>query len=172
VKTLLACAVLSFAACTAAQAQESLFVARVERITLQPRGARACPDLCANNGVRNPDGSIHVCVSNDGGCEKTEYEVERVLLGDMQPGPHTFDARIGEWGGTHLPVTHAPILVHIKPGFVEWAPVTVRNGRQLVDIKAFKRSGVVAGIDLRALAPTDGDGVALDTLAERLPPRR
>jgi hypothetical protein len=60
----------------------------------------------------------------------------------------------------------------MKPGFVEWAPVTVKDGRQMVQVKAFQRGGVVAGVDLRALAPAGVKGVTLDDLAERLPARR
>ena len=167
-KIFCACAVLSLALCATVQAQESVFVAHVERVTFEPRGGQYCPDLCAANGRRNPDGSTHVCVSNDGGCEKTEYVVDRVLYGDMQPGAHTFDTRIGEWGGTHFPVSHAPILVHMKPRFVEWAPISVENGQELAQVKAFKRQVTINGIDLRSLAQGDEDAVTLDTLAKRL----
>lgn len=180
-KTVLACLALTLAAGADAQTQppqmqtqvqpqpqqEALFVARVERITLAPRGGMACPELCPSTFSRNADGSTHVCVSNDGGCQKTEMQVEWVLLGAQQPGPYTFDARIGEWGDVHFPVTHAPILVHVRPGLVEWAPVTSKDGRKLVRLKAF-RFGVVAGVDLRTLAPNDEDGVALDAVAQRL----
>ncbi|HZV63804.1 MAG TPA: hypothetical protein VFG03_02690 [Telluria sp.] len=165
-------AVLSLAACAAVQAQESLFVAHVERVTLEPRGGQYCPDLCAANGRRNPDASTYVCFSNDGGCEKTEYVVDRVLFGDMQPGPHTFDTRIGEWGGTHFPVRHASILVHMKPGFVEWAPIRVKDGQELAQVKAFQRGGTVNGVDLRSLVQGDEDTVTLDTLVERVSPQR
>ena len=172
-KIVLSCLLLSLAACAGAQTQtqgqqEALFVARVERITLAPRGGMACPELCPSTFRPNADGSTHVCVSNDGGCQKTEVQVERVLLGTQQPGPYTFDARIGEWSDVHFPVTHAPILVHVRPGLVEWAPVTTsKDGRQLVRLKAF-RFGVVAGVDLNTLARNGEEGVALDAVAERL----
>jgi hypothetical protein len=171
-KMILSCVVLALATSTAAQAQESLFVAHVERVTLEPRGGKYCADLCPANGRRNPDGSTSVCISNDGGCEKTEYVVDRVLLGDMQPGSQTFDTRIGEWGGTHFPVTHASILVHMKPGFVEWAPLTVKDGRQVAQVRAFRRGGIVSGIDLRSLVQGDEDTVTLDTLVEHLRKQR
>lgn len=161
-------AILSLLGCAAAQAQESLFVADVVRVALEPRGGQSCPDLCAANGRRNADGSTHVCVSNDGGCEKTELHVGRVLAGDMQPGPQVVYTRIGEWGGTHFPVTAASILVHIKPGLVEWAPITVKDGRQLAQVQAFRRGGNVNGVNLRSLAHGEKDLVALDALVELL----
>jgi hypothetical protein len=160
--------VLSLATFTAAKAQESLVVARVERVTLEPRGGQYCADLCAANGRRDPDGTTYVCFSNDGGCEKTEFVVDKVLLGDMRPGRHTVDARIGEWGGTHFPITHAPILVHMKPGFVEWAPVTVKDGRERAKVRAFRHGGIVSGVDLRSLVQGDEDSVTIDALIERL----
>ena len=115
-----------------AQAQESLFVAHVDRITLARKGGPYCPDLCAANGRRNPDGSTVVCVSNDGGCQTTEFVADRVLLGDMPPGPHTLDARIGEWGGTQFPIGYQSILVHVKAGLVEWAPILDMGGLKRV----------------------------------------
>lgn len=171
-KKLLSLALLSLMSYATVQAQESLFVAKVERVTLAPNGGQYCPDRCAENGRRNPDGSTHVCISNDGGCEKTEFVVDRVLFGEMQAGPRTFDSRIGEWGGTHFPVTGASILVHLKPGFVEWAPVTVRDGQQMVQAKKFQRGGTVNGLDLRALAQGDEDGVPLDVVAKHLAGQR
>ena len=176
-KKLFSLAVLSLMSCAAAQAQqfqaqESLFVAKVQRVTLEPRGGQYCPDRCAANGRRNPDGSTQVCIANDGGCEKTEFVVEKVLFGDMLPGPRTVDSRIGEWGGTHFPVTHASILVHLKHGEIEWAPVAVKNGQALVQVKKFQRGGTVNGLDLRSLARADDDGVTLDALAEQLSGQR
>jgi hypothetical protein len=190
-KLVLPCIALSLAACSGAQTrvqneapapipvqtrapmqtptqQEALFVARVERLTLAPRGGMACPELCPSTFTRNDDGSTEVCIANDGGCQKTEVQVERVLLGTVRPGPYTFEGRIGEWsGGAHFPVTHAPILVHVRPGLVEWAPVTGKDGQQGVRLKAF-RFGVVAGVDLGALARDESDAVPLDAVAQRL----
>ena len=165
-KWLLSCILLSLATSSAAWAQESLFVAQVERIILEPRGGKYCMDPCAANGRRNPDGSTYVCFSNDGGCESTEFVVERVLFGDVQPGAQTRHTRIGEWGGTQLPVTHAPILVHIKPGLVEWAPLKVKDGNYVAQVKAFRQGGIVNGVDLPALARGNEGTVALDVLVE------
>ncbi|WP_036173143.1 hypothetical protein [Massilia sp. 9096] len=188
-KIVLSCIALALTACTVAPTQaqketqmptqtrvqmqtptqqEALFVARVERISLAPRGGMACPELCPSKFTRNEDGSTEVCIADDGGCQKTEVQVERVLLGTVQPGPYSFDGRIGEWSGSaHFPVTHTPILVHVRPGLVEWAPVTSKDGQQQVRLKAF-RFGVVAGVDLGALARDEGDAVTLDAVAQRL----
>jgi hypothetical protein len=154
------------------QAQESLFVAHVERITLTRKGGPYCADLCPANGRRDPDGSVHVCMSNDGGCQKTELVADRVLLGDLQPGPHTFDARVGEWGGTQFPIGYQAILVHVKAGLVEWAPILDMGGKQHVLVQSFRHGGTVGGVDLRALAQGREDGVALDALIEHLPGQR
>jgi hypothetical protein len=165
-------AVLSLAVCAAVHAQESLFVAHVERVTLTPNGGPYCADPCAANGRRNSDGSTRVCISNDGGCQNTELVADRVLLGDMQPGPHAFDARIGEFGGTPFPVTQGQILVHVSAGLVEWAPILDVRGRQRVLVRMFRHGGTVGGVDLRALAQGSEDGVALDDVVDRLPTRR
>lgn len=166
-KTLLACAVLSFAACAAARAQESLFIAHVERITLAPNDSRFCPPLCPASGTRKPDGSTFVCVSNDGGCQKTEVQVERVLLGDTRPGLQTFETRLGEWGKPDFPLMHQPILVHLAPGRTEWAQIWPKDGREYVKIAAFHHA-TVGGIDLAALPQAEKGYVALDTLLTSL----
>jgi hypothetical protein len=153
-------------------AQESLLVAHVDRITLTRKGGPYCADLCPANGRRNPDGSMHVCISNDGGCQKTELVADRVLLGDMQSGPHTVDARIGEWGGTQFPIGYEAILVHMKSGLVEWAPILDVGGRQHVLVQRFRHGGTVGGVDLRALAQGREEGVALDALVEHLSKQR
>lgn len=152
---------------SAAKAQESLFIARVERITLEPRGGQYCPDLCAENGRRNPDGSTYVCISNDGGCDRTEYSVSKVLVGDIPVGPNKLNSRIGEWGGTHFPISNQPILVHMKPGFIEWVAVVEKNGRHLAKVKAFRHGILDSGVDLRKLAQDGDDGVPVETLIER-----
>jgi hypothetical protein len=111
-------------------------------------------------------------MSNDGGCQKTELVADRVLLGDLQPGPHTFDARVGEWGGTQFPIGYQAILVHVKAGLVEWAPILDMGGKQHVLVQSFRHGGTVGGVDLRALAQGREDGVALDALIEHLPGQR
>lgn len=155
-------------AVTAAHAQELLFIATVQRVTLEPRGGQYCPDLCDGKGRLNSDGSSQVCFSNDGGCDHTEYVVNKVLLGEIQLGTHKFDTRIGEWGGTHFPVSNQPILVHMKPDWIEWVPIVHKDGRQRAKVKAFRYGILEGGIDLRALARDDEDSVPLETLVERM----
>lgn len=171
-KMLLSVAALALMHCAPVQAQESLFVANVERVTLETKGGQYCSDPCPANGRSNADGSVQICISNDGGCEKTEFVVDRVLFGDIHPGPNTFSTRIGEWGGTHFPITHQPILVHMKQGSVEWASIMVKDGQQLAQVKEFKRGGTVNGVNLRSLAQDDEDSVMLETLVEKLTPHR
>lgn len=166
-KALRACAVLSFAACAAAQAQESLFIAHLERMTLAPNDSQFCPPLCPASGTRKPDGSALVCISNDGGCQKTEVQVDRVLLGDTRPGLQTFETRLGESGKPDFPLMHQPILVHLMPGRTEWAQIWPKDGRAYVKIAAFHRA-TVAGIDLASLPQEEKGYVALDTLVTRL----
>ena len=97
-KSLFSLAALFFMSYATVQAQEFLFVAKVERVTREPRGGQYCPDRCTANRNSSPVGSTNVCISKDGGCEKTGFVAGRVLFGDMQLGLGTFVTRIGEWG--------------------------------------------------------------------------
>ncbi len=165
---LLICGLLCAGFLSRAQAQESLFIAKVERITLEPRGGQYCPDLCAENGSRMPDGGTRVCFSNDGGCEHIDYVVSKVLFGNTPLGSNKLDTRIGEWGGTHLPLSNQPILVHMKPGFTEWVSIVVKDGQQRAQVAAFRHGILDSGIDLRTLVKDGEDSVPLDSLLERL----
>ena len=138
----------------------------VERVTSTLRGGQYGPKLCLPNGRRDADGSARICVSNDGDFEKKAFVVDRVLPGDVHPGLHSSDTPIGEWGGTHLPATHAPVLGYMSAGAVEWAPMTAKDGRQLAQVRAFQRSGTVDGVDARTHGAGDEDVVPLDSLAE------
>ena len=166
-KRWLSCIALSLVACTVARAQESLFVARLERLTLAPNGGPYCPPVCPPP-TAGADGARTVCMSNDGGCQRTDVRVERVLLGDVQLGPQTFDARLGEWGKPDFPLVHAPLLVHVTPAWTDVAPLrTGPDGRAYVTIAAL-RHGTIGGIDVKA-EPRNADGeVPLDVLAARL----
>ena len=85
---------------------------------------------------------------------------------------HMVDARIGEWGGTQFPIGYEAILVHMKSGLVEWAPILDVGGRQHVLVQRFRHGGTVGGVDLRVLAQGREEGVALDALVEHLPKQR
>jgi hypothetical protein len=164
----LQCLILCIDAC----AQDALFVAHVKNITLEPRGGQYRPDLCADNGRRNTDGSTYICMSNDGGCETTELVTERVLQGDMQLGPQQLKARIGEWGGTRFPLMHKPILVHLHGNAVHWIPIDVNDGRQWVSLRSLRLGPYIGSLDLRTL-PQEREGyVALDAISEQLQPKR
>ncbi len=158
--------------CTAALAEDALFVAHVENILLEPRGGQYCPDICAGNGRRNADGSTYICMSNDGGCETTELVIERVLQGDMQLGPQQLKARIGEWGGMRFPLKHEPILVHLQRDAVHWIPIEVKEGRQWIRIQSLRLSPYFGSLDLHTLAQEREGYVALDALAEQLQRKR
>lgn len=154
------------------QAQDALFVAHVENILLEPRGGQYCPDLCAGNGRRNADGSTYICMANDGGCETTELVTERVLQGDMQLGHQRLKARIGEWGGTRLPLMRGPILVHLQRDAVHWLPIDVKDGRQWISMQSLRLSPYFGSLDLHTL-PQERDGyIALDAIAEQLQRKR
>ncbi|WP_296946368.1 hypothetical protein [uncultured Massilia sp.] len=169
-RTLLFAAVLP-GVCLQAQAQESLLVGRVERIVLLPAGTQECPPACPPGQPAGADGARSVCVSNAGGCQRTAFQVERVLLGPGQPGPRDFSGRLGEWGRQDFPVIHDPILVHVEDGRVRWSRIVERGGQAWFEAAPLEGE-VIAGIPVASLAP-DADGqVPLARLLERVGARR
>jgi len=154
-----------------ALAQESLLIGRVERISMVPRDADACPSACAAAGIALKPGTV--CVSNDGGCQQTTFRIERVLAGDERAGMTTFDMRTGEWGKMYFPVTHAPILVYIDgaAGRVRWSLLAQRDGHTVFEAKPFERT-TVAGVAIASLPPDSNGEIALDELIGRLPNKR
>ena len=155
-----------------ALAQESLLIGRVERISLLPLGTKACPSTCTPSGP-DANGMIRVCVSNMGGCQHTEFQIDRVLMGDDSVGPATFKQRIGEWGKLDFPVSNKPILAYVdqERGIVHWALVTERGGRLYFEAKLFAQ-GAIAGVAIASLPPDSNGEIALDQLIERLPGKR
>ncbi|QJD99170.1 hypothetical protein HH212_03245 [Massilia forsythiae] len=150
-------------ACLPALAQESLLLGRVERITMLPPGAAACPAACPALSAKQPDGSVRVCVSNESGCQQTEFRIERVLLGNEATSLKTFQGRIGEWGRLDFPNTHEPILVHVDAGRVHWASTAERDGKLYIDAAGLERD-TVAGVAVRSIAPDERGTIALDRL--------
>ena len=61
-------------ACALASAQEIVVTGHVKRVVLEPRGADDCPEPCPPQ----PPGSNHVCISNTGGCQTMDVEVDHV----------------------------------------------------------------------------------------------
>lgn len=142
-------------------AQEALVIGRVERITLQPLKSPGCPDPCA------ADGTTRVCITNAGGCEETAFQIEQVLLGDDAPGPRTYRAPIGEWGGHRLPVSAQPILVHVVAGGIHWSALTEHDGKRYFSAAAFKRD-TVGGVAVASLVPDENGEVPLDVLVAQV----
>lgn len=152
-------------ACLPLLAQESLLLGRVERITMLPPGVAACPAACPEVPAQQSDGRVRVCVSNEGGCQQTEFRIERVLLGNEATGLKTFQGRIGEWGRLDFPNTHAPILVHVDRGRVHWASTAERDGTLYIDAANLERD-TVAGVAVRSIAPDERGTIALDRLLD------
>lgn len=144
-----------------AAAQEALVIGRVERITLQPLKSPGCPDPCAANGA------TRVCITNAGGCEETAFQIDQVLLGDDAPGPKTYRAPIGEWGGHRLPVSAHPILVHVVAGGIHWSDLTEHDGKRYFSAAAFKRD-TIGGVAVASLAPDNNGEVPLDALVAQV----
>lgn len=167
--TLLLTAMLAATATPAAPvlAQEALVVGRVERITLQPIDAPGCSSPCAQPAAAGPAGTTHVCVANAGGCQQTEFRIERVLLGGDAVGPKTYRDRIGEWGGATFPVARGPILVHVDRGATHWAALSERDGKLVFQAAPLKRD-VIGGVAIAGLQPDANGELALDDLLGRM----
>lgn len=148
-------------------ARESLVVGRVERITLQPSGTPGCASPCAQPAAAGPDGTTRVCIANAGGCQQTEFRIERVLLGDDAVGPRTYRDRIGEWGGQTFPVARGPILVHVDGGTTHWAALSERDGKLVFPAAPLKRD-VIGGVAIAGLQPDANGELALDDLLGRM----
>ncbi len=151
----------------AAHAEEALLVGRVERITLQPAGTQECPPSCPPQQPAGADGSTRVCVSNAGGCQRTAFQVERMLLGAGQPGLRDFSSRIGEWGRQDFPLIHAPLLVHVVDGRVRWSEIVERDGQAWFAAAPLK-GDVIGGVPVASLDADAGGLVPLARLVGRL----
>ena len=143
-------------------AEELLFSAQVQQVTLTPDGVGSCAPACApkpdNKGVRQ------VCISNSPGCEVAEVKVVKNHVGTAT-GVVVLRARIGEWDELHIPIRSNPILVHVVDGRTSWAPLVERGGVTLFDATSMRKIGKV---DVRQL-PRDEEGlVPLDVLIARM----
>ena len=150
-----------FGACTLASAQEVVLTGHVRRVILQPSGTENCPPPCPAVDPVQANGMQTVCVSNMGGCQTLEVEVDKVYRGEAGERIRLFKSRIGEWGPS-FPVTSKQIVVSESAGNVFWSLATVRDGRIFVDPKRLRS---VSGVAISAAG--DGDLVALDEVLAR-----
>lgn len=144
------------AACSIASAQDIVLAGHVQRVILQPSGTKDCPPSCPAVVTVNPDSTQTVCISNGGGCQTMEVEVDHVYRGEATERIRVFKTRIGEWGPS-FPVTEKQIVVSEHAGHVFWSVATLRGGRIFVDPKRLRSVG---GVPIAAAA--DGDLVSLD----------
>lgn len=155
---LIACAL--FGVCALASAQDVVLSGRVQRVILQPSGTENCPPPCPVVAPIQANGMQTVCVSNQGGCEAMEVEVDKVYRGEAGR-IRLFERRIGEWGPS-FPVTSKQIVVSERAGIISWSVATLRDGKIFVDPKRLRSVG-----DVPVAAGGDGDLVALDEVLAR-----
>lgn len=147
-----------FGACALASAQELVVTGHVKRVVLQPRGAEDCPEPCPPPAP----GSRHVCVSNAGGCQTMDVEVDHVYRGAAVDGIRRFRTAIGEWGPTFGVTTARIVVVQNDAENVSWSPLTERDGKLFFDPKRIRWIGN------SRTAPPDSEGlVALDDALAR-----
>lgn len=146
--------------CLGAQAGDVVLTGHIQKVTLLPFGADDCPPPCPPN-----DNPRRICISNAGGCQIMEVNVDKVLLGDAG-WVRTFKTHIGEWGPT-FGVTTSKVVVSEEAGNVYWSKATVREGsdRIYIDPKHLRRIGQV---EASALAPNEEGLVSLDAMLERV----
>ena len=119
---------------SSALAADAIVSGRVQRVILQPSGTDDCPPPCPPPPA-HADGLQTVCISNGGGCQSMEVEVDHVYSGEAgEAGKRRrlFKTRIGEWGPT-FSATSQQIVVSQTRNSVTWSPVTLRDGRAFVD---------------------------------------
>lgn len=118
---------LSVSSC--ALADPLVYAGRLQRLELQPRGAEGCPQPCPVMSPL-PDGSVRVCITNDGGCQSSEFTASKVFAGKVG-ARRTISARIGEWGRTFV-LTNTLVLVVENEGRTRWTHAVERDGQVLV----------------------------------------
>ena len=154
-------AAVLFAIGASAHADDVLLAGHVQRVILQPSETGDCPSPCAADFAGQPNAAQRVCVSNAGGCETMEVEVDQVYRGQAG-STRTFRTRIGEWGSS-FPVTRQRIVVSEDNGNVSWSFATMRDGRVFIEPKRMRRIGGVT----TAPEGKDDELVALDDILAR-----
>lgn len=153
-------------ACSLAAAQDVLLTGHVRRVVLHPSGGPECPPVCPAPAARNPDGSNRVCISNDGGCQIMDVDIDHVYRGAASGMTRRFTSRIGEFGPS-FPVTTRQLVVSERGGVVSWSEATERDGRIYVDPPHPRHAGGV----LDAMDGND-EQVSLDDVLARWDARR
>ena len=140
-------------ACALASAQDVVVTGHVKRVILQPRGADDCPEPCPPQ----PSGSRHICVSNAGGCQTMDVEVDHVYRGAAVDGIRRFRTEIGEWGPTFGVTSTRVVVVQNGTAGVSWSPVTERDGKLFFDPQRIRWIGNswTAPPDSKALVALD-----------------
>lgn len=145
-------------ACFEASAQDVVLTGHVQKVTLLPFGVDDCPPPCPPNDIPG-----RVCISNAGGCQIMEVNVDKVLLGEAGP-VRIFKTHIGEWGPT-FGVTTSPIVVSEDAGNVSWSEAVMRDGKIYIESKRLRHIG---DVNARDLGPDEDDLVSLDAMLERV----
>lgn len=154
--------VVALSACSIASAQDVLLTGHVQRVILHPSGAENCPPVCPAIATEHPDGKTTICVSNAGGCQTMEVNVDHVYLGKVDGGTRQFKSPVGEWGPS-FPATGEHIVVSEEAGNVFWSPATERDGKVFIDPKRLRTIGGVP-TSLKG----DSQPVALDVVLARV----
>ncbi|MFZ6863227.1 hypothetical protein ACO0K7_11405 [Undibacterium sp. Ji67W] len=127
-------------------AEEQLIIGRVTSITLQPPGSESCPDL--NASKTNVDGTTVLTISNDCGCEVTNIQIEKTLLGSQTASNIQLQNRTSEWCRPRLPISQSDLLIHIDGNMTNWSIMTNKDKKSLFNVKKFTKIGGVAVKDL------------------------
>ncbi len=147
-----------------AYSQELLLAARVDKISLLPRGSRECADPCPQTQTELPNGNVSICISTSCGCQVTTLIVDKVLLGETSTGPMQVKANLGEYCKPTYPISSQTLLIHLKDGATHLSVLDNVQGTARFDAKAFETIGKLS---VASLKQTDGK-VALDTLLGQL----
>lgn len=114
-------ALLLLALCLAAIAGESVFIGRVDHITLLPHGHPRCPEPCPSG----PQPLERICVSNSCGCAETAVRAERSVIGQVPKKLVILSDTVGEWCHPRIPLNADQILVRIpSSGPFQWSELS------------------------------------------------
>jgi len=118
-------------------AEEQLIIGRVSSIILKPSGSESCPDL--NASKTNADGITVLTISNDCGCEETNIQIEKTLLGQQTASNMQLQNRTSEWCRPRFPVSQSDLLIHIDGNTTSWSIVTNKDKKHLFNVKNLRK---------------------------------